>query len=119
MTCITGPGNMPAAASRRRWKLIGMLPWRRERVVEPRERELVDRPALVLAQPQQQDLAQQVAQRVGRRVRVAMDLGRRVGSLEARVLDQELDRLADIDLAPMKPDVEDDPAARQIASVAT
>ena len=39
-----------------------------------------------------------------------MHLGRGVGPLEAGLRDQEVDRVVDRDLAPMQPDVEDDPA---------
>ena len=39
-----------------------------------------------------------------------MDLGPRVGALEAGVLDEEVGRLLDGQLAAMHPDVEDDPA---------
>ncbi len=65
---------------------------------------------LVLAQPQQHDLAEQVAQLVRRRIGVAVHFGRGLGSLEARFIDQELDGILDTDLAAVQPDVEDDPA---------
>ena len=81
-----------------------------QRVVERAQRERrSEAQPLVRAQPEQQDLAEQVGEVVRRRARVPVDLGGRVRSLEAGVLDEGLDGLADADLAPMEPDVEDDP----------
>ena len=65
---------------------------------------------LVGAELEQEDLAEQVRQLVGRRVRVAADLGPGVRGLEARLGDQEAGRVVDRDLAAVHPDVEDDPA---------
>ena len=85
-----------AARSSRRWKLIGSEPLRSS----VSWKALSEKPSpsaalLVVAQPQEQDLAQQVAELVRRRVGVAVDLGLGVGVLEAGVLDQEVDRLVD------------------------
>jgi hypothetical protein len=65
---------------------------------------------LVVAQPEEQRLAEQVAQLVRGRVGVAEDLGLRLRALEAGVIDEEVDRSLDADLAAMEADVEDDPA---------
>ena len=64
----------------------------------------------VVSQPQDHDLAQQVAELVGRRRGVALDLRHGVGALEAGVADEEVDGVGDGDLASMETDVEDDPA---------
>ena len=101
----------PSAASSRRWKLIGSAAVAQQRVVEALQAEPVAEAALLVgAELEQQHLAQQVGQLVGRRVGVAVDLGPGVGVLEAGVLDQEGDGLVDADLAAVHPDVEDDPA---------
>src|SRR3990172_5460465 len=82
-----------------------------ERVVERAERERAPQPPpLVVAQAEDQDLPEQVRKGVGRRRGVAPDLGQGVGALEPGVLDEEVGRRLDRDLAPMHPDVEDDPA---------
>ena len=74
--------------------------------VEPRPESLL----LVGPELQQQDLAEQVGELVGRRVRVAIDLRPGVRPLEARLVDEEVRRLLDADLAAVHPHVEDDPA---------
>ena len=64
--------------------------------MEALEAERVAEPALLVGpELEQQDLAQQVAELVGRRVRVAEDLGLGVGCSKAGVLDQEGGRLVD------------------------
>src|ERR1022692_703430 len=82
-----------------------------ERVVESAQVERATQPyALVRTKLQEQDLAQQVRQLIGGRVRITADLGPRVGGLEARLLDQPGFGLSHSDLASMHPDIEDDPA---------
>ena len=79
--------------------------------MEVAEREGVAETGLLVGpQPEEEDLAEQVRELVGRRVRVAPDLGPGIRFLEARLLDEEPDGLVDADLAAVHADVEDDPA---------
>src|SRR5688572_2510171 len=78
-----------------------------ERVVERAQVERSAEPALlVIAELEKEDLAEEIRQLVCRRVGVAIDLGPRVGRLEARVADEEVGRLVGGQLAPVHPDVE-------------
>ena len=105
------PPKRPSEASSRRWKLTGRLPWSSIASWNAPSVKLRAQPSLlVVAQAQQEHLAQQVRQLVGRRVGVALDLGRGVRSLEAGLVDHEVDRVVDADLAAVKLDVKDDPA---------
>src|SRR4051812_16954816 len=70
-----------------------------QRVVEGSQREGAPEPALLVrSKSEQQHLAEQVRQLVGRGVRIAPDLGPGVRLLEARLLDEEPDRLVHGDL---------------------
>ena len=101
----------PSPASSRRWKLIGSEPLRSSVSWKPLQRERVAEPALLVgAQLEEQRATEQVRQGIGRPVGVPLDLGAGVGPLEARLLDEEVDRLVDGQLAAVQPDVEDDPA---------
>src|SRR5687767_464871 len=65
---------------------------------------------LVGTQAQQQLAAEEIGQRVGRPVRVPLDLGGSLRSFEAGLLDHEIGRLVDADLTTLEANVEDDPA---------
>ncbi len=72
-------------------------------VVEALERERIAEPARFIGpELQQEGPAQQVGQRIGRAVRVPGHLGVGVGTLEARVLDHEVGRFLDPDLATVE-----------------
>src|SRR5207249_9823646 len=77
-----------------------------ERVVEVAQRERVAEARLLVGpEREEEDLAEQVRELVRRGVRVAPDLGPGVRFLEARLLDEEPDRLVDADLAAVQSDV--------------
>ena len=68
-----------------------------QRVVErPQVENAIAEPCLLVGpELEEQDLAEQIRQLVGRRVGVAVDLGPGIRLLEARLVDEELGRLVD------------------------
>ena len=103
----------PSAVRRRRWKRIGSEPlrssvsWKRL----AGENASPSRRCSSSRRPSSSDLAQQVRQLVGRACRCSSwTSARAFGRSKPRLLDQEVGRLVDAQLAAVHPDVEDDPA---------
>ena len=82
-----------------------------QRVVEVAERKFAPLPSLLVgSQLEEQHLAEEIRKLVAGCVGIAAHLGPRIRLLEARVLDEEADRVVNADLAPVHANVEDDPA---------
>ena len=101
----------PSPASARRWKLIGSEPLRSRVSWKPLSENALAEPALLVgAQAEQERPPEQVRQRIGRPVGVPAHLGGGVAALEPGLLDEEVRRLLDGQLAAVHPHVEDHPA---------